>query len=315
MFWRVREKHRQQGSNRSSSEITFVLFHLELPESWHEKIDCGSILRQPRKVLERRGWRVISTCLSGDKMRIEASMLLSLTYFRSLCRRSEGTLISALSVRLRPNPVFASHLSRITMPESKGMVTDQRKRKTYACEDAQTRSGKKDHPLVHAFTSVQTLCLFYIHKHFPIHWLMNPHLHRLCLLCLSSGVHVESASFTAELALGSRYLMGLFSLICKANCSAEPASTLRSAKHAVCLCYQEDCLLAPCLAQSSWRDLAMTKCFRVGILIIIACSSSISQLNIVSDGSGWLTSWLARASLSWVFVILILAWYFWQWCF
>lgn len=228
-------------------------------------------------------------------MWIEASMLLSLTYFHSLCRRSEGTLISTLSVRLRPNPVFASRLSRITVPESKGMVTDQRKRKTYACEDAQTRSGKKDHPLVHAFTSVQTFRLFYIHKHFPIHWLMNPHLHRLCLLCLSSGVHVESASFTAELALGSRYLMGLFSLICKANCSAEPASTLRSAKHAVSLCYQEDCLLAPCLAQSSWRDLAMTKCFRVGVLINIACSSSISQLATFSDGSGWL-SWLARAS-------------------
>lgn len=79
---------------------------------------------------------------------------------------------------------------------------------------------------------------------------MTPHLHRLCLLCLSSGVHVESASFTAELALGSWYLMGLFSLICKANCSAEPASTLRSAKHAVSLCYQKDCLLALCLAQS-----------------------------------------------------------------
>ncbi|KAL1253231.1 hypothetical protein QQF64_017924, partial [Cirrhinus molitorella] len=55
-------------------------------------------------------------------------------------RRSEGTLISALSARLRPNPVFASRLSRITVPESKGMVTDQRKGKTYACEDAPTRS-------------------------------------------------------------------------------------------------------------------------------------------------------------------------------
>lgn len=107
---------------------------------------------------------------------------------------------------------------------------------------------------------------------------MNPHLHRLCLLCLSSGVHVESASFTAELALGSWYLMGLFSLICKANCSAEPASTLRSAKHAVSLCYQEDCLLALCLAQSSWRDLAMTKHFRNGILITISCCSSISEV-------------------------------------
>lgn len=211
-------------------------------------------------------------------MRIEASPLFSLTYFRSLCRRSEGTLISALSVQLRPNPVFASRLSRITVSESKGMVTDQRKWKTYAYEDAQARSGKKDHPLVHAFTSVQTLCLFYIHKHFPIHWLMNPHLHRLCLLCLSSGVHVESARFTAELALGSWYLMGLFSLICKANCSAEPASTLRSAKHAVSLCYQEDCLLALCLAQSSWRDLAMTKHFRNGILITISCCSSISEV-------------------------------------
>jgi len=41
-----------------------------------------------------------------------------------------------------------------------------------------------------------------------------------------------------------------FALICKANCSAEPASTLRSAKHAVSLCYQKDCLLALCLAQS-----------------------------------------------------------------
>ncbi|KAG1928135.1 hypothetical protein F2P79_023765 [Pimephales promelas] len=101
--------------------------------------------------------------------------------------RSEGTLISALSARLRPNPVFASRLSRITVSESKGMVTDQRKWKTYAYEDEQ---AKKDHPLVR--------------------------------------VHVESASFTAELALGSWYLMGLFSLICKANCSAEPASTLRN---------------------------------------------------------------------------------------
>lgn len=134
---------------------------------------------------------------------------------------------------------------------------------------------------------------------------MNPHLHRLCLLCLSSGVHVESASFTAELALGSRYLIGLFSLICKANCSAEPASTLRSAKHAASLCYQKDCLLALCLAQSSWRDLAMTKCFRNGILINISCSSSIRKLATVSDGSGWLTSFI-KIFFNFIFLLVVL---------
>lgn len=79
----------------------------------------------------RKFWNVggaISTWLSGDKMGIESSTLLSLTYFGSLCWGLEDTLISLLSGRQGPNPVFASCLSWIAVPESKGMVTDQRKR-------------------------------------------------------------------------------------------------------------------------------------------------------------------------------------------
>lgn len=30
------------------------LFRPKLPESWHEEIDCGSLFRQPQKVLECR---------------------------------------------------------------------------------------------------------------------------------------------------------------------------------------------------------------------------------------------------------------------
>ncbi|KAA0719865.1 hypothetical protein E1301_Tti011708 [Triplophysa tibetana] len=110
----------------------------------------------------------------------------------------EDTLISLLSGRLGPNPVFASCLSWIAVPKSKGMVTDQRKR------GRRMLARGKDHPLLRA------------------------------------GVHEESASFMVDLALGSRYLMGLFSLICGANCSVQPASTLHSAKHAVSLWCRPD---------------------------------------------------------------------------
>lgn len=89
---------------------------------------CKAIDSQTLKIGEQRG--TITTWLSGDKMETRAGTLISLTYFLSLSLRSVGTLIGALSVQPRPNPVFALSLRGITVPKSKEQVLDQTKEKT-----------------------------------------------------------------------------------------------------------------------------------------------------------------------------------------
>lgn len=84
---------------------------------------------QTLKIGEQRG--TITTWLSGDKMETRAGTLISLTYFLSLSPCSVGTLIGALSVQPRPNPVFAPSLRGISVLKSKELVPDQTEKKTY----------------------------------------------------------------------------------------------------------------------------------------------------------------------------------------
>lgn len=137
-FFLWERKQRKCGNKQAKIEpqqkSKLSLFH-PWAERSHAKIDCRRIFSrkaidsQTIKIGEQRG--TIATWLSGDKMETRAGTLISLTYFLSLSPGSVGTLIGALSVQPRPNPVFALSLRGISVPKSKELVPDQTEKKTY----------------------------------------------------------------------------------------------------------------------------------------------------------------------------------------
>lgn len=88
-------------------------------------------------------------------METRTGTLISLTYFLSLSPCSVGTLIVALSVQPRPNPVFAPSLRGSVCPNQRNQ-SQIRRRRRHTHEDGPAHSRAGSHTFIHSHNQART---------------------------------------------------------------------------------------------------------------------------------------------------------------